>query len=278
MSHRCSVVAITAVAVFLTALPAHATQPLTSFRAPKAERKADRNKDFIKVFADGSIQSFARGDSVESNPLTGSLGFELRKPDRRERWTAAITVTSNADTISSGFGVSLLNASAGRGFQSGLLDVQKEFNGGPLDRLMTRRIHAYASLARARWRDSTRTYDTALIGLGLTRYTEIGAGKLADNDIRLAVECGLALRLLAGDIGGRDNRAVRTALLGTSGRGFWGPEFGMQLAFRDVTADLHYYQLFDASKRARVEGLTTGQVVASIGIRGTILSGVLSPE
>jgi len=267
------------IALFTTAREASALQPLRSFQQPTADTVQDKDKPHLGLLAEGSVVKFAKGDSAGATPLTGSLGFELRKPDKLQRWSAMITVSSTADSIESGFGPALLNNGSGASFQSGIIDLQQEFTASKFwMNPLTRKLHVYASVSRSLWQDSVRTYGASIIGLGATRYTEIGRGRIGSTPVSLLVEAGLALRLLAGDIAGRENREVRTSLLGTSGRGFAGPDFGMQLSFGDVTAELHYLQLFDVDRGAKVEGLTTGQVVAAIGIRGTILSGVLEPE
>lgn len=255
---------------------AAAVQPLTF--APKPTPASSANvADALQLFGEGAIQSYARGDSSQGSPATGSIGIQLLKPAKNERWTAAVTVASTVDTVDSGFGAVLLTAGAGVGFQSGFLDVQREYDEGWRSGFLTRKLHAYATTARVRFAlDSVGVREAVVVGLGVSRCASIGNGKIAENPFSLTVEAGLAWRALAGNIGGKDNRDLRRELLGTAGRVFWGPDLGMQITFRDIAASIHYYQLFDASERARVEGLTTGQVIASISIRGTILSGALN--
>jgi hypothetical protein len=231
----------------------------------------------IVVFAEGDIRGVATGDSTKSATGTGSLGANL--VTRRGIWQANIAIASSVDTVSEGYGNSILAPGTGRSLRSGSLSYHWNT---PSRRYLPDKFHLYGSVSSYHWRATstnsdgsvdTTTTQVSTMGLGALARSEPGCCRVLDNPVLLAIEYGLAARWLNGNISGR--RDLRSTLLGTDRSAFVGPELGLQLSFGKATASLAAYYLF-GKKGEHVDGLTDLQIIAAFTASSEIFRGPLT--
>ena len=242
-------------------------------------------KATVTIFADGGVRSVV-GQPAGATSSTGSLGVNFRGSSYVV--SGVVNVLSRSDTISSGYGASLLPPASGRSFNSALLDVRRPILPGldekctkePKDRVCQFGLHMYASASASTWATAkdatgkpTAVTDVPVWGSGLGAYYTFFDGGVKDTTTRvaMALDATLASRHLRGDLSAADatNAALRKAILGTSGKDFNGLEIGLNIRYNELNAGLTYY-----SFGGDVAGLSHGQVVAAISVRATLNSGL----
>jgi hypothetical protein len=253
----------------------------------------------IQIFLSGSIRDVV-GQQSEGATGTGSLGMRYIGPSYVA--TGMINVAGAVDTLTAGFGATMLPPANGRGFNAGLLDVRRRYLFGMdkkcsavarfaprADTLRARGeavpkdslgLHTYLGVSTGRWataRDPdtqavTETLDVPVwgAGIGLT-YTFIDR-RLEDKDVAMVLDVGLATRRLRGDLAADRREGLRDALLLTTKRDFYGPEVGLGLQYENITASLTYY--FFGSD---IDGFSHGQVVAGVSIQASLNDWRLGP-
>ncbi len=87
----------------------------------------------------------------------------------------------------------------------------------------------------------------------------------ADKHFMISTEAGLAVRYIGGSI---KKDEIKT-FLGNEKRGYWGPVLGINIQYNALRAQFHAPLLIT---NKQVAGLTNGQVYASIGIVGSLIS------
>jgi hypothetical protein len=223
--------------------------------------------------------------------------------------TGLINVAGSFDTLTSGLGSTMLPPASGRGFNAGLLDIRRRYlfgrddhcvqvarltakadtlraEGKPVPVKMQGRLacalglHTYLGVSTGRWA-TARNPDTDTVtgtidvpvwgaGIGLT-YTFIDR-RMEDKDVAMVLDAGLASRHLRGDLAADSREALRSALIGTTKRDFYGPEVGLALQYDNITASLTYY--FFGSD---IDGFSHGQVVAGVSIQASLNDWRLGP-
>jgi hypothetical protein len=90
--------------------------------------------------------------------------------------------------------------------------------------------------------------------------------------VAMLLDLGLVRRAVRGDLAGRraERRAVRDTLLGTGRTHFDGFEIGLSLVYDELRSNFTYYYL-----NGKVDGLSGGQIVATVEIRAPLMSGRL---
>lgn len=223
----------------------------------------------VLVFADGNIKGAASGAPSDGPVGTGSLGVSLQRG--QTHWTASIAVASTSDTITSGFGASLLSPASGKRLFSGLIDLRTMLRNQPL--------HIYLTSSKSTWRmtnsaNDTISLDAVMFGAGALRYWDLANGYVGDNYVALRLEAGGAMRWMTGDIVDSTANVFRKQNLGTQKRHFAGIEGGMQISFGRVTAATQVYYLRTVGRlKSQVRGLTRGQIVAGLSVAGDIFRG-----
>ena len=235
-----------------------------------------RSGSAITLFADGNIRGAASGGPDEEGPVgTGSIGLALTKG--RQKWAALVAVASTQDTISSGFGSTILSPASGSSLFSGLVDLRTPmaFRVPVIGWDVSHPIHLYATSAKSTWRMNDSTVrDAVAFGAGTLLTWDILDDYVGDNYIGFRLEAGAAMRWVTGDVASRENEAARLDALETSRRFFGGFEAGMQISFGRVTGGTQVYWLHNlAHRREHVRGLTHGQLVAGLSVAGDLFRG-----
>jgi hypothetical protein len=290
--------------------PVHAATGLTLLAAPLRAQTlqaiAASEPPRIQIFLSGSLRDVV-GQEGGGSTGTGALGMRYIGPAYVA--TGLINVAGSFDTLTSGVGSTMLPPANGRGFNAGLLDIRRRYlfgrddrcgrvarlaptadtlraQGKPVPVSMQGRLacalglHTYIGVSTGRWATAldpatdtvTETIDVPVwgAGIGLT-YTFIDR-RMEDKDVAMVLDAGIATRHLRGDLAADRRDALRTTLLGTAKRNFYGPEVGLGLQYENITASLTYY--FFGSD---IDGFSHGQVVAGVSIQASLNDWRLGP-
>ena len=231
----------------------------------------------VQLFAEGDIRGVATGDSTKGATGTGSLGLTLR--NRFGMWQASLAVASTTDTVTKGFGNTVLSPSTGRGLGSGLVSY---FWDAPVSPYLPQVVHVYGSLSTFKWSGEylnggapeTVTTDAAVLALGVLGRSVPACCRVGDNPVTLALEYGIAARWLNGNA--IAHKEWRRQTLNTDQTVFVGPEVGLQIAFGKVTGSLAAYYLV-SNYNPHVDGLTKLQVLAAFTASSEVFRGSLAP-
>ena len=86
----------------------------------------------------------------------------------------------------------------------------------------------------------------------------------------MIVDAGYVLRSLRGDLTSSRKDSVRNDLLRTTTTRFQGYEVGLTLVYDQLRSSFTYYFL-----SSNVDGLSRGQIVATVELRAALASGLL---
>jgi hypothetical protein len=229
----------------------------------------------IAVFASGNIRNIATNDAPEPTTTgTGTLGATYASSNHV--LSVQFTVAATLDTTRSGFGSYLLAPLNGKSLRSALIEWLPKLNWS--DRSW---LHLYGNFAASTWevqKDSIYKNVTNM-GLGVLYHHRIFEGLLAETEVGLDGEIGLAGRWLAGDIRNMLKQEVTTAkylaTFPTKRSFFTGIEAGFTLNFGQVVGSAQAFYFFP-KKDEPIDGLTGFQLSVGLSVRGDIIRGALS--
>lgn len=238
-------------------------QTMSSFTGPPPPA----NMVIVRASASGTLRAVASGGSSETNSADGSVGLTLIWP--RRAITAVVNVATSTSPLTSGFAQSLLNPATGTGLKAGLLDYRAR------NALRMFGLHSYISAASRVWQspsDSTHRQTATIWGVGALAYKQVEVSSPdTANRVALAVEFGLSLRNISGDLGG--DKALRTEVLLTDRRWFYGFEGGMSTSINRITAAIQMYYYMP-----RVQGIGRWQMTTGLSIQADLFSFRNRPE
>lgn len=239
----------------------------------------------VTVFASGNIRGIATNTSPESTTAgTGTLGAFYSSSDNI--FSAQLAVASTQDTIRSGFGTLLLAPGNGKSFQSAIIEwyprIGKEFEWlHPTNSW----LHLYGTFSASLWEiekdangNCTSCKSVSTVGFGLLYHHRLFSGLIADTEVGLSGEVGIAGRWLGGDIRNMlidDIDTEKYLSIFPSKKSFYpGLEGGLTLNFGQVAGALQAYYLFK-KKNEPIDGLTGLQISVGLSVRGDIIRGFL---
>lgn len=253
----------------------------------------------IEVLAEGNIKDVLGGSKATAT-AAGSLGLQF--VGNRHIVTGMVNVAGTEDTVRTGYGATLLVPAAGKGLNAGMLALRTRFRQwsdttcGDYDYAITCNlgVRLRADASTRRWAtkieritsapgatDSVervtevRDVPTWGAGFGLWYAFFDGAIETTDNASRpvtMILDVGVAHRALRGDLGGEkpETEELRNRLLGTGRRNFTGAEVGLTLVFDRIRSSFTYLWL-----NGHADGLSRGQIVATVELRAPLASGLL---
>lgn len=230
----------------------------------------------VALYADGTVRDAVGGSGGKDNTTgTGSVGLAVSFPSGWQLNTS-VAVASTVDSVTDGFGASVLLPGSGKGKLSTFIF---EVFAPPMPKLWHVGVHGYLSGGNSTWvTDSTHSRNAAVMGVGLGVYRDfLCTCRLLDTDVAITMTAGLALRTLQGNVA-QSPTVLQAALHGSKDRSFAGAEFGLALTIGSVRAGVQYYQMGKADDDISVASLTGGQLVVGISVAGAIVSGPLSPK
>lgn len=257
----------------------------------------------VQVFAAGAIRGAASSPDTASI-RTGSLGIRVEYP-RRAVITAALSVASSVDTVSSDYGQAILLPLSGAALASGMIDMRvsrtelcaakRMSNTGTAQFFARVRCllpdHYFVGASATTW----LIRDTAIVSPAPDGPTTLPIGRrvsnvmlsalwgtdiinrtVVGNSVAVTVEAGITWRGLNGDFAQSVDDSTRTRILGTRHTAFFGPAFSLQLSFGQLSGSLDYSMLNITGLnqgRGVVQGLTQGQLAAGFRVDVPILTG-----
>ena len=241
----------------------------------------------VEVFGDGNVKGTV-GQDDEATAAAGSLG--MRFNDGTFVVTGSINIAGTHSTATKSLGATLLSPATGGPLNAGLVDVRvphllslrtcRSNEAATLkSALCTFGFHAYGSIATTRWATLvddagvvTDSVDVPYWGFGFGPSVTFFSGKIGSGDdakpVSMVLDAGFVSRHLRGDLFSQDT--VRTRLIGTTKRDFYGLEIGLGLQFGNVRSGFSYYFL-----DGDVRGLSHGQVVAGVSVQASLIGGPL---
>jgi hypothetical protein len=239
----------------------------------------------VEVFGDGNVKGTV-GQADNATAAAGSLGMRYR--DGTFVVTGSINIAGTHTTATRSLGATLLSPATGGPLNAGLIDLRlphflsaRTCGAGDLSAwnsvLCTFGLHVYGSAATTRW--ATRideagavldSVDVPFWGFGIGPSVTFFTGTLRSGNTEKAVsmvlDAGLVSRHLRGDLFSQDT--LRTRLLTSGKKDFYGLELGLGLQFGNVRSGFSYYFL-----NGDVPGLSHGQVVAGVSIQASLIGG-----
>jgi hypothetical protein len=239
----------------------------------------------VEVFGDGNVKGTV-GQADNATAAAGSLG--MRYNDGTFVVTGSINIAGTHSTVIKSPGASLLSPATGGPLNAGLIDLRlphllsiSTCRAGNLSAwrsaLCTFGLHVYGSAATSRW--ATRlgedgavidSVDVPYWGFGIGPSVTFFSGTIktgtTDKAVSMVLDAGFVSRHLRGDLFSQDT--LRTRLLTTGKKDFYGLELGLGLQFGNVRSGFSYYFL-----NGDVPGLSHGQVVAGVSIQASLLGG-----
>ena len=219
----------------------------------------------VRLLASGNVKSVLTNDDAETASTNGSLGVLFSRKAPFFALSALVNVAASEDTLTDGFGSSLLTP--GTGNLAGILDLQM-----PLpDRFLKNgpgrsSLHLYTSVSSNTWKHEDQAENIVVMGAGALLAYDIA--RAANNiEYGLRLEFGLTYRGLFGDI--VSNGDFRDAALGTKVRHFPGIELGFAVKVANVNAGLTFYRFLDSTD-STIKGLSSGQLAGGISLSTAI--------
>jgi len=268
--------------VALVSLPASSlpAQTLQEFSASKHGSE-------VTVFASGNVRDVV-GEPGSATSATGSLGVTFR--GSHYIVSGLVNALARNDTVTSGYGTTLLPPATGRAFNSALVEIRRQHFPGfssncGIHRLMKRLcqvgIHGYVSASAGTWATAkdtagkvTAAVEVPTWGTGIGVYYNFFDGYINDSTrVGMALDLTYAQRHLRGDFGSRKFALLRDTLLGTTRRNFDGLETGLNIRYNEINASLTYYAM-----SGNIAGFSNGQVVAAVSIRARLNSGAYTEQ
>ena len=264
---------------------------------PRNDRKITRCLPRLQIFADGNVKDVLGSKDVPAS-ISGALG--MRYSGNLFDVTGLVNVAGTSDTVTSGYGATLLVPAAGRGLNAASLTIRRRLHPW-MDPTCARHdygltcnagIRVNASASTRRWATGTRdsvpegqtdtirivtAEDVPMWGLGVgvwyaffDDYIETSDGE--KHAVAMLLDLGVIRRAIRGDIAGdsEEREQLRDSLLTTTKTHFDGFEIGLSLVYDELRSNFTYYYL-----NRKVEGLSRGQIVATVEIRAPLSSGLL---
>lgn len=250
-----------------------------------------------QVFADGNVKDVLGGGD-NSAAASGALG--LHYVGNKFDVTGLVNVAGTNDTIRAGYGSSLLVPAAGKGLNAGSLTIRRRARELRDPTCARNRASywcnvgykVYANASTRRWATETRmiappagqtdsveqvidSEEVPIWGTGLSGWYMFFDDALVGSDstrrgVSMVLDGGVLLRAVRGDIGAESSDALRKRLLGTDRTLFPGFEIGLTMIYDQIRSSFTYYYL-----PGQANGLTGGQIVAAVDLRGALASGLL---
>lgn len=281
MSNRISALVAAACMISAPSVAANG-QTLQQFSA------AQQGQAHLTIFADGGVKQVV-SQPADATTTTGSLGMTYQ--GTHFIVSSVVNVLAHGDTITKGYGASMLPPAAGAAQNSALLDVRYAtfFRdllpklgapcSGALGYLCDHAgLHGYASASANVWQITPASGSTAanvqnvpVHALGFGTYYTFFDTKLNDTPAAMGLDITGVTRSIRGDltIPGAANDSLRAPLLGgTKATNFGGYSIGINMQYDIVNAGLTYYHMAGS-----VPGFSHGQIVAGISLRAKLNGG-----
>ncbi len=228
-----------------------------------------RVEDSVAIFIDGNARTvFGQGEQAAN--ASGTLGIS--------RWgktlflSAQISVAAKSDTVSSGYGASLLTPASGAALNSGLINL------GLSDVLPWGLVlKSYLSVSTHTWRIdnpdplvSASSFDVPIGGISFGVGYPLVDGHAGGKKTAVDFYAAYSGRRMFGDLANSSRDDLKMLALGTTDETFHGFESGLNLQYGSISAGLIFY-FFDAD----VNGLTDGQVAAGVSLTADLIRDVL---
>jgi hypothetical protein len=253
----------------------------------------------VEVFADGNVKDVL-GNPNSTAAASGALGLHYQ--GSRFEVTGMVNVVGTTDTVRADYGASLLLPTTGQALNAASLAVRYSLYDWNDSRCASYSYNMLCNVGfRVELNASTRDWATSVKNSGplagqtdsvsnvVTASTipmwgsDVGVwyaffqGNLPSTDtvarpVSMLLDVSWAHRALRGDISGgtASQQATRQALLNTTATNFDGLGVGLTLVFNQVRSNLTYYRFGGA-----VNGLSGGQIVATVEIQAAFASGLL---
>ena len=189
-------------------------------------------------------------------------------------------MAASQDTVRSAYGSFLLAPANGSGLKSAILEYYRR-----LGRLGSRDwLHVYGTTASSVWAlgddgsGNSLSNSVSTFGIGILYHRQFFSGRLAETEVGIDGEIGVAGRWLDGDIRNLLNdsatKAQYLSAFKTEKNFFAGLEAGMTINFGQVIGSVQAYYLFPKAKEP-INGLTGLQLAIGLSVRGDIIKGFL---
>lgn len=251
----------------------------------------------LEVFGDGNVKDVLGGGAAKAS---ASAALGMHYVGNRYEVIGMVNIAGTNDTVRAHRGATILVPAAGKALNAGLLSIRGAFKKWNDDKCDTAasiplrcnwgwRVHADASTRvwathlkrEGEGKDSVdRVVDTMEIptwggGLDLS-YAFFRDGFRADDGTylpaQMVLDVGYAHRALRGDLIAKSRAALLDTLVGTSRQhNFDGLEVAMSMVFSQIRTSFTYVWL-----NGGVDGLSRGQIVASVDLVAPLRSGLLS--
>jgi hypothetical protein len=249
-------------------------------------------KPRLTIFADGGVKEVVSqpGDATST---TGSLGMAYQ--GTHFVVSGVVNVLARGDTITKGYGASLLPPASGAAENSAMLDIRyatffrdiltrfgdSSTCNGALQKLCAQAgLHAYLAASSNVWQVTEGTASkpadiekVPVHALGLGGFYTFFDDSLGSTPVAMGLDVTGVTRSIRGDltIPGAANDALRRPLLGgTTATSFGGFSVGINMRFDIINAGLTYYRMAGS-----IAGFSHGQIVAAIALRAKLNDGEL---
>ena len=246
---------------------------------------APPGKSHLTVFADGAVKQVV-SQPGDATATTGSLGMSYQ--GQNFIVGGVISVLAKGDTITKGYGASLLPPAAGAATNSALLDVRwvtlsERFGANCTAPENTRSrwcalgAHGYLAASSNLWQvqpavgtTPANVQNVPVHATGVGTYFVFFDDKLHDTPVGMSVDAMFVTRSIRGDVTlpSEVNDGIRNQLLGTTGKTFGGGSLGLNIHYDAVNAGLTYYRM-----AGTIPGFSGGQIVAAIALRAKLNDG-----
>jgi hypothetical protein len=291
-SARCHIVRRTGIATVL-AVAMHA--PLAPAQTLQSLSSSKNGNPTVDVFAEGNVKNVISQPS-DATSVSGALG--MRYLGTRFIISGLINVAGSSDTVTSGWGATMLAPATGSTLNAGLLDLRirrrdaKDPGCAPPDPSLfcNQSIHLYSTIGSRRWAtriDTTlnagaaptlrvsETFDVPVWGIGADYSIAFFDGSVPmggeSANVAMVLDAGLATRHIRGDLFARE--LTRARVLSSSQLNFWGPEVVLSMQVNQIRSSLAYYYMSGS-----VDGFSRGQVVAGVSISARLGGGEFTPR
>ena len=262
-----------------------ATADSTGVKYRSKQARADCEGDLtlpqVSVFASGALKNVV-GSPGDATSTTGALG--IRYTGHTFVISAYINVAGTSDTVTQGYGASVLPTSNGRALDAGLIDLKVRHLAGRDcegedrvdDTWCAVGFRLYGTASSTLWATDTMIHPIPATSVSVWGTGEALSWTFADGmigstsksyPVTLILTAGAATRHLRGDITDPASDSVRLRLLGSHHINFVGPEVGLIVGYGTLLSQLTYVRF-----PGTIDGLSRGQVVASISVAADIIS------
>jgi hypothetical protein len=252
----------------------------------------------VQVFGDANLKDVL---GAKESPAVASGALGLSFVGNTYMASGLVNVAGSNDTVRADYGSSLLVPAAGKGLNAAVLSIRRRFNDWDDTRCSNYRadwrcnwgLRLTASASTRRWAtriqrvasapDSSDSVerilevsDVPILGASLGAWYTFFEGAVGTSDsvfrpVSMVLDAGLVSRFVRGDIAATKNDSIRTRLLGTTDHRFAGAEIGLTLVYDQIRSSFTYYHL-----SGNVDGLSRGQIVATVELRAALASGLLA--